>query len=320
MAQAQKTMQALHLTDHSKGNIALSMTTPVPGPSTRGYVIRVHCTAITTAELTWPSVTSCSSPIPGHDHSGTVVSAPTAASGMATFKPGDEVFALTAFNRDGSAAEYVYASEQELARKPSNVSYEQAACIPLSALTAWQAFYTHGKLRTNSNVLILGATGGVGVMAVQIAKHYTAHGGKVSATCGTKNMDFVRNLGADEVFDYSQGSRGLEGKKFDFILDTVGGGWQSDAWEWVEDGGWLISVHSPLDEGKQRKKASRVKSLYFIVEPDAVALGEIADLVEQGKLRGIVDSIFPLEEGVKAFEKLNGGHVRGKVVLKVANS
>ena len=320
MAHAQKTMQALHLTDHSKGTIVLSIKTPVPGPSATRYVIRVHCTAITTAELTWPAVTSCSSPIPGHDHSGTVVSAPTAASEMATFKPGDEVFALTAFNRDGSAAEYVYASEQELARKPSNVSYEQAACIPLSALTAWQAFYTHGRLRTDSNVLILGATGGVGVMAVQIAKHHTAHEGKVSATCGTKNIDFVKNLGADEVFDYSQGPGGLEGKKFDFILDTVGGAWQNDAWQWVEDGGWLISVHSPFDEEKQRKLASRVKSLYFIVEPDAVVLGEIAELVEQGKLRGIVDSVFPLGEGAKAFEKLHRGHARGKIVLKVANS
>ncbi|KAL8705588.1 MAG: hypothetical protein Q9201_001329, partial [Fulgogasparrea decipioides] len=252
----------------------------------------------------------------------TAHSSPSSAPAPPVFRIGDAVFALTAFERDGAAAEYILAAPHELARKPSNISHVEAATIPLSALTAWQALFSHARLQPGQRVLVLGATGGVGVMAVQLARW---KGATVSATCGGRNTEFVRGLGADdEVFDYSKGWRiveeGNEGK-WDVVLDTVGGEWQLKAWNWVAEGGWLVSVHSPLDEEMVRREFELrgVKGRYFIVEPDGKVLGEIGKLVEKEAVRGVVDTVLGLEDGRRGFEKLEGGHVRGKVVLKAVD-
>lgn len=333
MTELKKTMRALHLTDPSNGTLSFSTTTPLPSPSPTYYVVKVHCTAITTSELTWPPVICRPNAIPGYDLSGTVVFAPTAPPDPQTeslhnellsdyvrvhrFKPGDEVFALTAFERDGSAAEYVHVLPRELGRKPLNMTHEEAACIPLSTLTAAQALFQSTPSRiVKDGVLVLGATGGVGVMVVQLATRWWSH---VAATCGARSIDLVKSLGATEVFDYSQGFEALEGRVFDVVVDTVGGDWQDKAWEWVAEGGRLVTVHSPLNEDRQREFAGKVDGKYFIVEPNGLQLNSDAQSVEDGRLRAVVDSVFPLEEGLKAFEKVAEGHVRGKVVLKVAD-
>ena len=186
----------------------------------------------------------------------------------------------------------------------------EAATIPLSALTAWQALFVHADMRSGQSVLVLGASGGVGVMAVQLAK---ARGLKVVGTCGKRNVEYVRSLGADVVFDYGEGE--VEGL-FDMVLDCVGGKTQDGGWDRVNDGGMLVSVAEPVKEERQREKAG-VRGVFFVVKPDGEMLGKIAALVRDGKVMGIVDSVFRLEEGQKAFEKLAEGHARGKIVLKV---
>lgn len=299
-------MHALRL--HPPSSVLYTDVAPSPSPSPTQYLIRVHATAITANELTWSETIERSLPVPGHDVSGTVVSVP--AEGPSKFNTGDEVFALTSFSRDGAAAEYMLAEAHELARKPGTISHEEAAAVPLSALTAWQALFTHAASEAGQSVLVLGAAGGVGTMAVQLARW---NGARVVGTCSEGKVDFVKSLGAHEVIDYKK-SR-VEGK-FEVVLDCVGGDTQEGGWDCVKEGGILVSVAEPLkDESKKHFVGTR--SLFFVVKPDGEQLDRIGRAIDQGKVRPVVDRIFPLEQGQAAFELLAQGRTRGKIVLHV---
>ena len=304
-------MRALRLQKPS--TLHIDASAPIPTPSPTQYLLRVHATAITANELTWPETLGQESSIPGHDVCGIVVS--TAASPDASsprFNVGDEVIALTSFSRKGAAAEYVLAEAQELALKPKNLTSREAAAVPLSVLTAWQALSVHGGLApgsSNVDVLILGAAGGVGVMAVQVARYLAAR--RIVGTCSARNGEFVRSLGAHEVVDYTREE--VEGR-FDVVLDCVGGKAQEGCWGNVKDGGRLVSVATPLPEGKKAEYPN-VRSVFFIVEPDGEQLGMLGELFGKGELKAFVDSEFGLDEGAAAFDLLAKGHARGKIVL-----
>lgn len=214
-------MQALRL--HSESTLHYE-TAPLPAPSTQ-ILVRVSATAIARSELTWGETHSRSLAIPGHDISGTVVLAPPTSK----FRTGDEVFGLLAFNRDGASAEYALVVEEELCLKPKNLSHEQAAAIPLSALTAWQVLFEHSSLKPGMRLLITATAGGVGSIAVQIAK---SKGAYVIGTCSSKNTHSMRQLGVDLVLDYGDSSfetwvQEVEGnlpeRGVDMILDCIGG-------------------------------------------------------------------------------------------------
>ncbi len=299
-------MRALRLDPPSTLSFEPSAPSPTPGPTQ--HLIRVHSTAITANELTWPEIVQRTHPIPGHDVSGTVVTLPI--EGFSPFKIGDEVFALTAFSRDGAAADFVLAETKELARKPAILNHDQAAAAPLSALTAWQALFVHAELGSGQSVLVLGAAGGVGTMAVQLAKW---KGAMVVGTCSEGKAAFVKSLGADEVVDYK--ARKVEGK-FDVVLDCVGGKTLDEGWEYVKHGGILVSVSEPVDSRKE-KQFSGIRSLFFIVDPDGEQLGKIGELLEEKKIKPVVDKIFDIEDGEAAFELLAKGRACGKIVLHI---
>lgn len=299
-------MRALYL--HPPDTLSVSSTVSTPSPFSTQYLIRVHATALTANELIWSETTKRSIPIPGHDVSGTVASLPVER--LSKFSVGDQVFALTSFSRDGAAAEYVLAESHELARKPTILSHEEAAAVPLSALTAWQALFAHAVVESGQSVLVLGAAGGVGTMAVQLAKW---KGAKVVGTCSAAKMEFVKSLGAHEIVDYTK--QKVEGK-FDVVLDCVGGDTQEGAWAYVKEGGFLVSVAEPLKEWSKTEYPS-VRSLYFVVEPNGAQLGEISDLIEKKIIKPVVEKIFPLEDGAAAFELLAKGRTRGKIVLEI---
>ena len=227
------------------------------------------------------------------------------------FNIGDEVTALVSFSRDGAAAEYVVAEGDELARKPQCLTHVEAAAVPLSFLTAWQALFTHARAEPEQSILILGAAGGVGVMAVQLARWMGMS--RIAGTCSAKNADFVRGLGASEVVDYS--CEKVEGG-FDVVLDCVGGKARDEGWRNVKIGGTLVSVAAPIQED-MKVRFPGVISIFFIVEPNGVQLEKAAELIENGKLRPVVDRIFPLKEGAEAFAVLGERHTRGKIVLEV---
>ena len=301
-------MRALHLL--SESTISLSGSTPVPTPSPTQYLIRVQAAAITADELTWTETLHRPSPIPAHDVCGTVVSTPSSSSAP-SFNIGDDVIALTSFSRDGAAAEYIVAEPDELARKPPSLTSAEAAALPLSFLTAWQALFTHARATAEQSVLILGAAGGVGVMAVQLARWKGMRG--ITGTCSARNSEFVRSLGAHTVVDYS--AETVEGV-FDVVLDCVGGKTRDECRRNIKVGGTLISVSGPFsDEGKMRFEG--VKSLFFIVTPSGAQLAKVCDLVEEGHLKPVVSCIFPLEDAAEAFAVLEQRHSRGKIVLRL---
>lgn len=303
-------MRALRLTDPASSTVSFTESAASPTPSQSAqYLIRVHATAITANELVWDETLSNTYPVPGHDVSGTIVSVP-AAEVSSDFKIGDEVFALIAFSRNGAAAEFVVVEAHELARKPAHLGHEEAAAIPLSALTAWQALFTHATLEEGQSILVLGAAGGVGTIAVQLAYW---KGARVVGTCSAGKSEYVKSLGAHEVVDYK--TRKVEGK-FDVVLDCVGGETQQEGWGNVKDGGILVSIAEAVKE-KKKEQFPGIRSRFFIVEPDGQQLGKIGELIEKGSIKPVVDKIFDLEDGKAAFELLAMGRARGKIVLRV---
>ncbi|KAF2800774.1 alcohol dehydrogenase [Melanomma pulvis-pyrius CBS 109.77] len=299
------------------------------------YIIRTHATSLTRGELAWPEPLIPSIPVPGYDLAGTVLSIPSAphpTGGAYTFAPGDEVYALTSFSGLGNAREVSVAAEREISLKPRNVGWEEAATVPLSALSAWQALFVHGKLEPvfpakgesrneGKRVLVTAASGGVGIWGVQLAHQA---GTTVVGTCGTSNVEFVKGLGADTVLDYSKTKllewvgEDREKRGFDVVLDCIGGQTLEDSWKCVREGGRLISVAEPPDSKTPAEGIKDgVQSTYFIVEADGAQLGEVTKLIEQGKCSGVLDSVYDLAEWKEAFERLEGGHAKGKVVLKL---
>ena len=299
-------MRALHLQQPS--TLTLSNSTPLPTPTPTQYLICVGATAITAGELTWTETLARPSPIPGHDVCGTVVSTPS-SSCTPQFSIGDAVIALTSFSRDGAAAGYVVAEARELARKPRGLTSFEGAAVPLSFLTAWQALFEHGQAKDGQSVLILGAAGGVGTMAVQLARWSKMS--RIAGTCSANNSEFVRHLGAHAVVDYA--CEKVEGV-FDIVIDCVGGKARDECWQNIKAGGTLVSVAEPVPE-EMKNKLERVKCVFFIVEPNGEQLVKASELIERGKLRPVIDRIFILEGGAEAFALLEQRHTRGKIVL-----
>jgi NADPH:quinone reductase-like Zn-dependent oxidoreductase len=283
---------------------------------------------LTRGELTWPEPLEPDIPVPGYDFAGIVIAAPTTSVERA-FQPGSEVYGFTfPFSRKGNAREITVVDERGITLKPKTLSWEEAASVPLSALTAWQGLFVHGRMSppgTSSNaekkVLITAASGGVGIWAVQLA-HLA--GIEVVGTCGPSNMGFILGLGADTVLDYTKTDlvdwmgEDQEKRRFDVVLDCIGGKTLTEAWKLVKKNGIVVSVAEPPDLKRPGAGvAEGVNGVWFVVEADRGQLGSITELIEQRKCKCQVDRVYELEEWREAFGRLEGGHARGKVVLRM---
>jgi NADPH:quinone reductase-like Zn-dependent oxidoreductase len=294
---------------------------PQPQPSSGEVLVRVGATAVIANELKWdltyqtPDGVPRPAPIPGPDVSGVVAEIGPDTAGDVDAAVGDAVYALLAFGRDGAAAEYAIALPSELAPRPSTLDDAQAAAVPLSALTAWQALFVHGGLSAGQTVLIHGASGGVGVFATQFARWA---GARVLVTSSARNADFLRELGADEVIDYATTPFEEVAHDADLVFDTVGGDTLARSWQVVKRSGALVSVVSP-PPADQTERAARlgVRFTWFVVEPSGAQLREIGALIDAGRVRPIVAQIFPLTQIRQAFEAAATGHPRGKIVITV---
>ncbi|MBV9231659.1 MAG: NADP-dependent oxidoreductase, partial [Chloroflexi bacterium] len=200
----------------------------------------------------------------------------------------------------------------ELAPKPRSLSHVQAAAVPLTALTAWQAFFEHAGLSKGQTVLIHGAAGGVGVFAVQLAHWIGAH---VIATASARNRDFLQALGANEVIDYTTTRFEEVVHDVDLVFDLVGGDTLERSWQAVKSGGVLVSVARPPIAPQD--KGHDVRPVWFIVEPNRKQLIQIATLIDTGQLRPVIDTVLPLSQARQAYEQGARGHTRGKIVLRV---
>ena len=325
---------------HTKSNqLSFSQSSPVPKFFTE-LLIRVHSTAITNGELTWgPFVNWPENHIPCYDVSGTVVALPDKPDG---FKVGDKVFGRVMADREGTARDYATILVSEAAIVPKGLSMLDAAnVLMMSAHTAWQALFEQGLLTGSftptavphvndtgeavlgqakgKRVLILGAAGGVGLLAVQFAKLAGAH---VAGTASKKNENYLKGLDIDEVINYTETSMqqyiASGNSKFDLVFDCAGGKSMLDGWNSVTANGAYISVVPGFREPEGGKPAG-VRSTWFVMAARGDELSRIGKFFEKGILKATVDSVWKVEDFEGAFGKTASGHARGKVVIKVTD-
>jgi NADPH:quinone reductase-like Zn-dependent oxidoreductase len=272
----------------------------VPDPAPGEALIRVHAAGITRDELDWS--TDRLPATPSYELSGVVTAV---APDVDRVRVGDAVFALTPFDRDGVAAEFAAVPEAVLAPKPHAVDHVQAAAVPMPSLTAWQGLFVHGRLESGQRVIVHGAAGGVGHLAVQLAARRAAY---VIGTTSSAGADMVRSMEANQVIDSASiFERGID--PVDLVFDTVGGDVLARSSQLLGQGGRLVTIADEPPEG--------VDATYFVVEPDGEQLDKVGDLVDEGALHPAIDSVFPLEEFRAAFERSMASGKRGKVVLRV---
>ena len=241
----------------------------------------------------------------GSDLSGTVE-----RSRAEGFAEGDEVFGLAS---SGAYAELATARATGIAKRPPGVSVEQAAALPVAGLTAWQALFDHGRLAQGQTVLIAGAAGGVGHLAVQLAGHA---GARAIGTGSARNRDFVLGLGADDYVDYTGQDVAEEVSGVDVAFDTVGGQTTEALLPTIRRGGSLITIAGTPPQQAAGERGVRAEAFSMI--PNARQLGEIADLVAAGKVRAEIAATLPLEEVGQAHALIESGHTRGKIILSVS--
>jgi NADPH:quinone reductase-like Zn-dependent oxidoreductase len=279
-----------------------------PRPEAGEALVRVHAAAITRDELDWPADRLPATP--SYEFSGVVVAVAPDVDAVAV---GTAVYALGDFDRDGAAAEYTIVAERFLAAKPRTLGHVESAAIPLAALSAWQGLFDPGRLAEGQSVLVHGAAGGVGHFAVQLAHE---RGARVIGTPSPSSLERVRELGADEVIDYTSTRFEDAVEQVDLVFDTVGGERLERSPAVVREGGRLVSVAA--EPPRERSVERKISAVYFVVEPNREQLVELARLVDSGYLRPAVDEVFPLADARRAFERSMGADKRGKIVLGVA--
>ncbi|MEV0562678.1 NADP-dependent oxidoreductase [Dactylosporangium sp. NPDC050588] len=288
-----------------------------PQPGISEVLVRVHATAVNPTDL-WHRTTGGllgTTVRLGWDVSGVVEET---GLGVTWLRPGDEVFGMPRLpEAAGTYADFVTSPARHLARKPARLSHVEAAGLGLAGLTAWQAVVDTADVQPGQRVLIHAAAGGVGHLAVQIAKSRGAH---VIGTASPAKHDLLRDLGADEVIDYTAVKFEDAAADLDAVIDPIGGEYGPRSLSTLRPGGILVSLASPAeaylaDEARQQGR----RAGFLLVQPDHAGLRSLADLVDKGELRVVVDTVLPLEEVARAHELVATGRSAGKVVLTVAH-
>lgn len=311
---------------------------PKPSLSEDAVLVKVHAASINPLDIRvlegeFKAILPVKFPfILGNDFAGTVVEV---GSNVTQFKTGDEVYAKIDLN--GAFAEYTVVQQSSLALKPQNISMELAASLPLVALTAWQALVEIAKVQPGQKVLIHAGSGGVGSIAIQLAKSL---GAIVATTTSGKNTRWVRELGADIIIDYKTADFEQELKDYDVVLDTQGGKTLEKSLNVVKRGGRIISISGPPDQAfaeavnpnrflkcvipllswsiRHKAKKRGITYSFLFMQPNGQQLSKITELVEAGKIKPIVDQTYDFAQIKEAFQYVNTGRSKGKVVLKIA--
>ncbi len=315
-----QTMKAIRIHNYGGPEVLKYEDAPRPQPQAGEVLVRVHAAGVNPIDWKvreghmkdfWPHKFPL---ILGWDLSGVVEELGKGPAAAGRFKIGDEVYSLPDPTRNGAYADYIVVREPELARKPNSLHHICAAAIPLAALTAWQSLFDTAQLQPGQRVLIHAGSGGVGHLAVQLAKWKGAY---VFATASTKNQDLLRELGVDEPIDYTQQRFEDIARKIDIVLDTLGGETQERSWSVLKKGGVLVSLVQPPSEEKAKELG--VRAAIIGAQPNGAQLAEIAKIIEAGKLAPVIDRILPLSEARRAHELSQSGHTHGKIALRVSN-
>ncbi|MFD0312764.1 NADP-dependent oxidoreductase [Streptomyces flavalbus] len=289
-------MRAITVTDRDAGVSGLTLSElPHPHAAENDVIVAVHAAGFTPGELTWPATWTDRAgrhrtpSVPGHELSGVVTELGYGTTGLTV---GQRVFGLADWARDGSLAEYVAVEARNLAPLPADVDHVTAAALPISGLTAHQALFDHARLDTGQSVLVHGAAGGVGSLAVQLAREA---GARVIGTGRSGDRDTALGLGAD-VFVDLQAERLEDVGEVDVVFDVIGGEILERSAALVRPGGTLVTIAEPVTVRPRDGRA-----VFFVVEPDRVRLADLAQRVRDGRLKPIVSDVVPLAEAASAF-------------------
>jgi NADPH:quinone reductase-like Zn-dependent oxidoreductase len=304
-------MQAITVRDRGAGVAGLTLTElPYPHAAENDVIVRVHAAGFTPGELDWPTTWTDRAgrdrtpSVPGHELSGVVAELGYGTTGLTV---GQRVFGLTDWARDGSLAEYTAVEARNLAPLAADVDHTVAAAIPISGLTAWQGLFDHARLAAGQSVLIHGAAGGVGSIAVHLAKEA---GARVIGAGRSEDRQAVLDLGADGFLDLTADP--LEGVgEFDVLFDVIGGEVLERSTALVRPGGTVVTIPAPPTVQPKEGRA-----IFFVVEPDRARLADLARRLRDGRLKPIVGSVRPLSETADAFARHQRTH--GKTIIQVA--
>jgi NADPH:quinone reductase-like Zn-dependent oxidoreductase len=311
---ATMTMKAVRIHQYGGPEVLKYEDTPKPEAEAGQLLVRVQAAGVNPIDAKVRDHSFAMIPftlplILGWDVCGVVESLGAGAGG---FQVGDEIYALQDMGRAGAYAEYVVLDANIAAPKPTSLDVIAAASVPMVAITAWQALYDQGDLTAGQRVLIHGASGGLGTFAVQFAKHTGAY---VIGTASADSLDYVLELGADEVIDYQATPFEQAVSDVDLVLDFVGGDTQDRSYDVLKPGGTLVTTVQPPSQDKAFARSIQAK--IFSAHRDALQLKEIGALIDGGKVRPVVDTVFPLSQAAQAHERIAKGGVRGKIVLQV---
>ncbi|MFI0900983.1 NADP-dependent oxidoreductase [Streptomyces sp. NPDC020983] len=308
-------MLALHQTALGGPEVLRLTQLPRPAPGPGEILIAVHAAGLNPTDFKHRALSIFLPPPPltlGWDVSGTVVET---GGGVTLFEPGDEVFGMLPYPHGvGSHAEYVTGPARAFAAKPTGIDHVQAAALPLAALTAWQALVDTADLRAGQRVLIHAAAGGVGHLAVQIAKERGAH---VTGSASAPKHDFLREIGADACIDYRSADFTDTEEPYDVVLDPLGGETATRSVSVLRPGGVLVSLVPGAEDTLVAAEKAQVRAVVLLVEHDQAGMRAIADLVDRGRLRAHVSGTFPLTEGARAHASGETGRTTGKLVIIV---
>ncbi|MBB5780771.1 NADP-dependent oxidoreductase [Nonomuraea jabiensis] len=303
-------MQAITVQDRSTGLAGLSLTEePYPHAAENDVIVRVHAAGFIRSEIDWPATWTDRAgrdrtpSVLGHDVSGVVVELGYGTTGLTV---GQRVFGLTDWARNGSLAEYVAVEARNLAPLPAGVEHTVAAALPISGLTAWQGLFDHGRLTAGQTVLVHGAAGSVGSLAVQLAREA---GARVIGTGRARDRDTALGLGADVFLDLQADSLEDAGQ-VDVVFDVIGGDLLDRSAALVRPGGTLVTVVSPSTVRPQDGR-----TIFFVVEPDRDRLADLARRLRNGRLRPIIGAVRTLAEAPAEFTQ----RTSGKTIIRVAD-
>lgn len=335
-------MKAFMIERYGKSEVGRIADMPVPAVAPDDVLVKIHAASINPIDLKIRSgefklILPYRMPlILGIDLAGTVVQI---GADVTRFKVGDEVYARAKDDHIGTFAEFIAIKESAVAIKPATLTMDEAASIPLVALTAWQALVDRAGLKAGQKVLIHAGSGGVGTIAIQLAKHL---GATVATTTGTSNIEWVKALGADTVIDYKTTAFEDVLRDYDVVLDTQGGKSLDNSLKVLKKGGklisiagapdpqwakdthanWLLTVASHLLSFNIRRKAKQVGVSYsfLFMHADADQLHSIAALIDRGVIRPVIDRVFPLQATKDALAYVAEGRAKGKVVVNIIDT
>jgi len=308
-------MKAVQISSFGDRSVLELNNIDIPTPAENEVLIKVKSAAVNPVD--WKIREGYLQPMLNHtlpltlgwDVSGEVVAAGDQVSHL---KVGDAVYSRPEITKNGSYAEYMTVVADEVAIKPISLTWQEAAGVPLAALTAWQSLYELAKLTAGERVLIHAGSGAVGQFAIQLAK---LRGAYVCTTTSSKNTDLVKGLGADQVIDYHQQDFS-ELRDIDVVFDTIGGDTLANSWKTLNKGGRLVSIAADPDQATATEHG--VSAVFCFVQPNREQLDQLSELANAGKLKVNIDSEFGLDEVAKAHERSETGRAQGKIIINVS--